>query len=167
MVLMMATTLSMELRMLDGPVCEHVLQILDVTNPKPRFWRNQEQLLLQGTLENDPPEAPTWAIGDSSSCMISNYILDTEVSRPADTLCGPPKSRNSINCCCYKSIFGEYECYWYRWWRRWCSWWRWHWAWRSRCSTVRFVKMLYRSCTQVLQNLGFEGVQISFCWQAQ
>ena len=37
MMLMMAMTLSMEIRMLDGPICEKVLQILDMTNRKPRF----------------------------------------------------------------------------------------------------------------------------------
>ena len=37
MMLMMAMTLSMEIGMLDGPICEHVLQILDMTAPKPRF----------------------------------------------------------------------------------------------------------------------------------
>ena len=37
MMLMMAMTLSMEIMMLDGPICENVLQILDMTNPKPRF----------------------------------------------------------------------------------------------------------------------------------
>ena len=36
MMLMMAMTMSMELRMLDGPICERVLQILDMTNPKLR-----------------------------------------------------------------------------------------------------------------------------------
>ena len=37
MMLMMAMTLSMEIRMLDGPICENVLQILDMTTPKPKF----------------------------------------------------------------------------------------------------------------------------------
>ena len=37
MMLMMAMTMSMEIRMLDGPICEHVLQILDMIIPKPRF----------------------------------------------------------------------------------------------------------------------------------
>ena len=37
MMLMMAMTLSMETRMLDGPICENVLQILDMTIPTPRF----------------------------------------------------------------------------------------------------------------------------------
>ena len=35
--LVMAMTLSMKIRMLDGPICENVLQILDVTLPKPAF----------------------------------------------------------------------------------------------------------------------------------
>ena len=99
----------MEIMMLEAPICENVLQILDMTIPKPKFRSSQEQLLLQGTMESDPPEAPTWAIGDPSSCMISIYILDNEVSRPADTPCGPQKWRNSINCC-YKLILGETEC---------------------------------------------------------
>ena len=34
---MMATTLSMEIKMLDGPLCETVLQFLDMTLPKPKF----------------------------------------------------------------------------------------------------------------------------------
>ena len=37
MMLMMARTLSMEIRMLDDPICETVLQILDMTIPEPRF----------------------------------------------------------------------------------------------------------------------------------
>ena len=37
MMLMMAMTLSMEIRMLDVPICENVSQILDMTAPKPRF----------------------------------------------------------------------------------------------------------------------------------
>ena len=37
MMLMMAMTMSMEIKMLDGPICENVLQILDMTTPKPRF----------------------------------------------------------------------------------------------------------------------------------
>ena len=37
MMLMMARTLSMEIRMLDGPICETVVQILDMIIPKPRF----------------------------------------------------------------------------------------------------------------------------------
>ena len=37
MMLMMAMTLSMGIRMLDGPIWENVLQILDMTTPKPRF----------------------------------------------------------------------------------------------------------------------------------
>ena len=34
MMLMMAMTLSMEIRMLDGPICENVLQILNMTVPR-------------------------------------------------------------------------------------------------------------------------------------
>ena len=33
-------------------------------------------------------------------------------------------------------------------------------------SEKRFLIMLYESWTEVLQNLSFEGVQISFYWQA-
>ena len=37
MMLMMAMTMSMEIKMLHGPICENALQILDMTTPKPRF----------------------------------------------------------------------------------------------------------------------------------
>ena len=37
MMLMMAMTMSMEIRMLDGPICENVSQILDMIIPKPRL----------------------------------------------------------------------------------------------------------------------------------
>ena len=37
MMLMMAMTLSMEIKMLHGPICENVLPILDVAPPKPSF----------------------------------------------------------------------------------------------------------------------------------
>ena len=37
MMLMMAMTMSMEIGMPDGPICENVLQILDMTIPKPEF----------------------------------------------------------------------------------------------------------------------------------
>ena len=37
MMLMMAMTMSMEIKMLDGPICENVVQILDMTTPKLRF----------------------------------------------------------------------------------------------------------------------------------
>ena len=37
MMLMMAMTMSMEIKMLDAPNCENVLQILDMTTPKPWF----------------------------------------------------------------------------------------------------------------------------------
>ena len=37
MMLMMAMTLNMEIRMLDGPICENVVHVLDMTNPKPKF----------------------------------------------------------------------------------------------------------------------------------
>ena len=58
MMLMMAMTLSMEIKMLDGPIWENVIQILDMTIPKPRLGRNPDQLLLQDSMESDPPEAP-------------------------------------------------------------------------------------------------------------
>ena len=37
MMLMMAMTMSMEIKMLDGPICENDLQFQDMTIPKPRF----------------------------------------------------------------------------------------------------------------------------------
>ena len=37
MMLMMAMTMSMEIKMLDGPICQDDLQILDLTNPKRKF----------------------------------------------------------------------------------------------------------------------------------
>ena len=37
MMLMMAMTMSMEIMMLDGAMCENVLQSLDMTIPKPTF----------------------------------------------------------------------------------------------------------------------------------
>ena len=60
----------MEIMMLEAPICENVLQILDMTTPKHRFWRSPNQLLLQDTMESDPPGAPIWARGDPSSWMI-------------------------------------------------------------------------------------------------
>ena len=70
MMLMKAMTMSMEIRMLDGPMNENDLQILDMTNPKPRFSRSPDQLLLQDTMESGPPGAPIWAKGNPSSWMI-------------------------------------------------------------------------------------------------
>ena len=35
--LMPAMTLNMEITMLHGPICENVVQILDMANPKIRF----------------------------------------------------------------------------------------------------------------------------------
>ena len=35
--LMMAMTMSMEIKMLDGPICANVVQSLDMANPKPKF----------------------------------------------------------------------------------------------------------------------------------
>ena len=37
MMLMMAMTMSMEIMMLGCLICENVLQVLDMTIPKPRF----------------------------------------------------------------------------------------------------------------------------------
>ena len=37
MMLMMAMTLSMEIKMLDGSICQNVLTILDMTAPKPKL----------------------------------------------------------------------------------------------------------------------------------
>ena len=37
MVMMMMMTMMMVMMMLEGPICENVLQILDVTGPKHRF----------------------------------------------------------------------------------------------------------------------------------
>ena len=69
--------------MLDGPICENVLQNLDMTTPKPRFWRSQDQLLLQDTMESGPPEAPIWAKSDPSSCMIVICINENGVRSAA------------------------------------------------------------------------------------
>ena len=44
MMLMMAMTMSVEIMMLDGPICEDVLQILDMTIPEPHKFN---KLLLQ------------------------------------------------------------------------------------------------------------------------
>ena len=41
MLLMMAMTMSMEIRMLDGPMCDVGSQILDMIIPQPRFERVQ------------------------------------------------------------------------------------------------------------------------------
>jgi len=37
MMVMMTTMMMMVKMMLEGPICENVSQILDVTGPKPRF----------------------------------------------------------------------------------------------------------------------------------
>ena len=37
MMLMMARTLSMEIKMLDEPICEAVSHILDMITPEPKF----------------------------------------------------------------------------------------------------------------------------------
>ena len=73
--------------MLDGPICENVLQSLDMTTPKPRFWKSQDQLLLQDTMESGPPEAPIWAKSDPSSCMIVICINENGVRSAADPSC--------------------------------------------------------------------------------
>ena len=87
--LMMAMTMSMEIRMLDGPIRENVLQSLDMTTPKPGCGRSPDHLLLQDTMKSDPPEAPIRAIGNLSSCIMFIHVLDNEVSRPVDTPFGP------------------------------------------------------------------------------
>ena len=92
--------------MVEGPICEHVLQILDMTAPKPRFWTSPEQLLLQDTIESDPPEAPIWAIGDPSFLMIFIYIIEVGDRWPADPPCRRQKWRNSGDGC-HKSILIE------------------------------------------------------------
>ena len=56
MVMRMMT--MMEIMMLEAPICKHVLQILDMTIPIPTFGKNPDQLLLQDTIESDPPGAP-------------------------------------------------------------------------------------------------------------
>ena len=94
--------------MLDGPICENVLQSLDMTTPKPRFWKSQDQLLLQDTMESGPPEAPIWAKSDPSSCMIVICINENGVRSAADPPCEYQKWRNSINCC-YKLILREIQ----------------------------------------------------------
>ena len=58
MMLMMAMTMRMEIKMLHDPIGGNVVQILDMTIPKPRFRNGPDQLLLQDTMESDPPEAP-------------------------------------------------------------------------------------------------------------
>ena len=58
MMRMMTMTMSMEIMMLDGPICENVLQSLGMTTPKPEFRRSPNQRLLQDTMESGPPEAP-------------------------------------------------------------------------------------------------------------
>ena len=56
--LLMMMVVWMMMTMMEGPICENVPQILDMTAPKPRFLRGPDQLLLQDTIESDPPEAP-------------------------------------------------------------------------------------------------------------
>ena len=76
MMAMMMTMMMMVMMMLEGPICEHVLQILDMTTPKPRFLMGPDQLLLQDTIERDPPEGRICAIGDPSPLMIFIYIIE-------------------------------------------------------------------------------------------
>ena len=42
---------------IDCAFCENVLQILDMTLPKPRFRDNADQFRRVGTMESDPREA--------------------------------------------------------------------------------------------------------------
>ena len=94
--------------MLDGPICENVLQNLDMTTPKPRFWKGQDQLSLQDTMESGPPEAPIWAKSIPSSCMIVICINENGVRSAADLPCEYQKWRNSTDCC-YKLILREIQ----------------------------------------------------------
>ena len=41
-----------------------------MTLPKPKLGSSPDQLLLQDTIESDPPGAPIWATGDPSPWMI-------------------------------------------------------------------------------------------------
>ena len=45
---LMSMTPSMETMMLDGPSCENVLQILDMTTPKPRFLKGSRSASAAG-----------------------------------------------------------------------------------------------------------------------
>ena len=94
--------------MLDGRICENVPQSLDMTTPTPRFWKSQDQLLLQDTMESGPPEAPIWAKSDPSSCMIVICINENGVRSAADPPCEYQKWRNSMGCC-YKLILREIQ----------------------------------------------------------
>ena len=58
MMMVMRMMNMIEIMMLEAPICNNVLQILDMTTPKPQLCWSQDQLLLQDTMENDPPEAP-------------------------------------------------------------------------------------------------------------
>ena len=59
MLMVMKMITMMKIMTLQAPTCENALQILDTTIPQPKFGSNKEQLLLHGTMESDPPEAPT------------------------------------------------------------------------------------------------------------
>ena len=48
---------GMKNQWLDSACCEHVLQILDMTLPVPRFRDSADQFRLAGTMESDPLEA--------------------------------------------------------------------------------------------------------------
>ena len=48
MMLIMAMTLSMEIKMLDGPICENVLQTLDMAAPKPWFLKRSRSASAAG-----------------------------------------------------------------------------------------------------------------------
>ena len=58
MMMVMRMTKILETMMLEAPICENVLQILDMIIPKPGFRKSRDQALLQDTIESDPPEAP-------------------------------------------------------------------------------------------------------------
>ena len=57
MMKMMAKMQSMKIKVSDGPFCENVLQILDMTLPKPGFRDRADQFRLVVTMESDPMEA--------------------------------------------------------------------------------------------------------------
>ena len=59
MMMVMRMMTMMEIMMLEAAICENVLQILDITILNPEFRSSQKQLLLSGTMESSPPEAPT------------------------------------------------------------------------------------------------------------
>ena len=57
MMKMMAKTQNMKIRASKTPFCENVLQILDMTLPKPKFRSSADQFGLVGTMESAPLRA--------------------------------------------------------------------------------------------------------------